>query len=310
MDPKQVFGFMERDGEPFIENAAPPLSFGSYLRNVRLERGISLEEVSYETRISLEQLLAIEQEATEYLPVQIYVTGFIKAYAKIIGADPDQALQLYKQDLRTRQPEAKIEIAREGPDLGFWLRLGIVLLVMALIGALSYFLLPKLLSQASLENTVSQENVTDAATQDYKETDAPPPAVTGADLKSTNLSDSSSGSVPNTDSEPAGLEASNTISKFAANGDRVENEPRLRGNIAKKRYVLKIQAHEETWLKIIIDNQTPAEFHLKVGDHLELPANSGYNILVGNAAGIDLRLNNRSVPVSGKSGQVVTLQLP
>jgi hypothetical protein len=50
---------------------------------------------------------------------------------------------------------------------------------------------------------------------------------------------------------------------------------------------------------------------LKPGDLLELEASSGYNLLIGNAAGVQLTLNGKPVEkFLGKSGQVVTIQIP
>ena len=43
-------------------------SFGRYLQAIRLERKISLEKVSAQTRIGLATLLMIEQEDVEGLP--------------------------------------------------------------------------------------------------------------------------------------------------------------------------------------------------------------------------------------------------
>ena len=75
-------------------------------------------------------------------------------------------------------------------------------------------------------------------------------------------------------------------------------------------YLLKINATEETWLKIIVDRNDPKEYLLNPGDHLELKATSGYNLLIGNSAGVNLQLNHRPIALEGRHGQVVTLKLP
>jgi cytoskeleton protein RodZ len=73
---------------------------------------------------------------------------------------------------------------------------------------------------------------------------------------------------------------------------------------------LAISAREETWMKIIIDGGKPKEYTLNSGDRLLLEAEVAFNLLIGNAGGVDLRLNDRPVERPGKSGQVITLQLP
>lgn len=73
---------------------------------------------------------------------------------------------------------------------------------------------------------------------------------------------------------------------------------------------LQIIALENTWIKVIIDEKESTEYNLNPGDDLELEATTGYNLLIGNAGGIKLTLNDKPVAVPGKSGQVVTIHLP
>ena len=77
-----------------------------------------------------------------------------------------------------------------------------------------------------------------------------------------------------------------------------------------EKWLLHVAAVEETWLKIIMDEKGSNEYHLNSGDELELEAVTGFNLLIGNAGGIKLTLNDKPVPISGKSGEVVTIELP
>ncbi|MBW1899651.1 MAG: DUF4115 domain-containing protein [Deltaproteobacteria bacterium] len=79
---------------------------------------------------------------------------------------------------------------------------------------------------------------------------------------------------------------------------------------APSKHRLLIQAVEETWIKIIIDGKSPEEYTLAPGDRLELEALSIFNILIGDAGGVKLTLNEKPVKLHGKSGQLTTLQLP
>jgi hypothetical protein len=71
-----------------------------------------------------------------------------------------------------------------------------------------------------------------------------------------------------------------------------------------------VSATENTWLKVVTDQGIPAEYNLKAGEHLKLEARSTFNLLIGNAGGVKLNLNNKPVNVPGKRGEVVNLQLP
>jgi hypothetical protein len=39
-------------------------------------------------------------------------------------------------------------------------------------------------------------------------------------------------------------------------------------------------------------------------------ATAGYNLLIGNASGLELKLNGEPVEISGKEGEIVNIQLP
>ncbi|MEJ2727944.1 MAG: helix-turn-helix transcriptional regulator, partial [Deltaproteobacteria bacterium] len=62
-------------------------SFGRYLQAIRLKKKISLEKISEETRIAINNLRLIEKEALEGLPDEVFVKGFLRSYARAIGAD-------------------------------------------------------------------------------------------------------------------------------------------------------------------------------------------------------------------------------
>jgi cytoskeleton protein RodZ len=75
-------------------------SFGEQLRLAREARGITLREISEQTRISTRYLEAIESDDYKRLPGGIFNKSFIKAYAKYIGFDEKEALEAYARTAR------------------------------------------------------------------------------------------------------------------------------------------------------------------------------------------------------------------
>ena len=82
------------------------------------------------------------------------------------------------------------------------------------------------------------------------------------------------------------------------------------GTVIPEILSLQITAQEDTWVKVIIDEKESTEYTLSSGDNIQLEAKTGYNLLIGNAAGVKIKLNGKPVSISGESGQVVTLHLP
>lgn len=76
-------------------------SFGEYLKRERELRNISLDEISKATRIRKYYLDAIERDEFKLLPGEAYLKGFVRAYAKHIGIDPDEAILRLESALKS-----------------------------------------------------------------------------------------------------------------------------------------------------------------------------------------------------------------
>lgn len=74
-------------------------TLGEELKHKREARGITLAEISEETRIGTRFLKAIEANNFSILPGGIFTRSFIRAYAKQVGMDEDQAISLYLQQV-------------------------------------------------------------------------------------------------------------------------------------------------------------------------------------------------------------------
>ena len=67
-------------------------SFGERLQREREMRGITLEEIADSTKIGTRSLRALEQEDFDKLPGGIFNKGFVRAYARYLGIDEEQAV--------------------------------------------------------------------------------------------------------------------------------------------------------------------------------------------------------------------------
>jgi cytoskeleton protein RodZ len=74
-------------------------TFGGELRRERLIREVSLEEISAATKISIRLLSALESSDVSRLPAPVYSRGFIRAYSRHLGLDPDEMVNAYLADV-------------------------------------------------------------------------------------------------------------------------------------------------------------------------------------------------------------------
>jgi len=78
-------------------------AFGEKLRQQREQRGISLDAISATTKISNRMLRAIEDERFDQLPGGVFNKGFVRAYARQVGLDEEEAVADYLLALRENQ---------------------------------------------------------------------------------------------------------------------------------------------------------------------------------------------------------------
>jgi cytoskeleton protein RodZ len=249
-------------------------SYGLYLQTVRVEKGISIEQVAEESRIRAEILRSIEAEDHTKLPDDVFVKGFLRIFAQVIGADPEEAVRRF--DVR-RKPVSTVEIhSRSGAEKPprLWLTLlWVAAMMVCLVGG----------TLVVYQMVVHKGQAT-----------GPHEATVKAQEDSAPAEKSSSAEMP--------AEKAETTIEATTQKSNAHEKPAV--------YALEIVCHEDTWLKIIADDARATEHQMKPGDKIEMDAETMFNLLIGNAGGVSVQLNGQPVPVPGSSGQVVNLQLP
>lgn len=82
---------------------------GQQLKEARLQKGLSLDDVQEMTKIRKRYLEAIESGDYKVLPGSFYVRAFIKTYAETVGLNPDELLEGHKKDVPAAETEATME---------------------------------------------------------------------------------------------------------------------------------------------------------------------------------------------------------
>ena len=95
---------------------------GEILREAREAKGLSLEQVYEETRITQRFLAAMEAGDYDQLPTPVHVRGYLRNYARFLALDPAPLLERYENSTRKRPalptpnpPRAPIEVAAPLP---------------------------------------------------------------------------------------------------------------------------------------------------------------------------------------------------
>jgi len=73
---------------------------GPTLKHIREMLGIDIGEVEFSTKISLQHIRNIEEDKFRFLPEEVFVKGYISAYAKCLGLDAPKVVEQYIERYR------------------------------------------------------------------------------------------------------------------------------------------------------------------------------------------------------------------
>ena len=295
-------------------------SFGEKLRKEREQRKITLDDISSTTKISTRMLRALEDEHFDELPGGVFNKGFVRAYARHIGLDEEQAITDYL-DATNQNPSgatpasvpeisavaaqaAQMERLRSLNPNGAarvpWEVLAALLLLVAIV--LVFWSYRKRASVARPEPTSQKESVSRTSSVAVGATPASGSSATPAPDSASSASRLSSGTSPDAIASPAPL--NNAAETFQLPASAGPPASLVAGSHA---FTLVIRAAEDSWLSIATDAKSPAEETLIAGQQQSIPADRRIVIKAGNVGGLVFVFNGKQLPPQGDFGEVKTL---
>jgi cytoskeleton protein RodZ len=271
-------------------------SFGQRLQREREMRGITLEEIATSTKIGTRSLRALEEEDFDQLPGGIFNKGFVRAYAKYLGIDEEQAVADYltasgegEPPLPT-PPEKKQEdytTIREGGSNGVWVALAIV----ALLGMGAY------------AGWRWYQNTQAAAESEPPAVSSPAPPSAAVQQQQPQ-GDAAATPTPTPDAGAVSATPSATPSPSAASA----TPPELKKDTKTDGFLLSIRAKQDAWVKYYVDDsETPREWTMKADEQHEIRAQRKVKLVLGNAGGVEISHNGKTLPQLGAEKQARVL---
>jgi cytoskeleton protein RodZ len=276
---------------------------GAKLRQERLSLGRSTEDVARETRISEKFLDAIEREDFERLPGLLFTRNFVRQYAQSLKLDPDPLLaELPKPDeSAVRLPEAPAPVPyNRDRQIGSFV--WFALAAAGILGAwyLSHSVRTRV---SSSPNPVASARPAPAASTPAR---TPEPVVQPQAAPSPERE-------PLQTAPPIAQTPSPPIAQTPPQpGAQTPSQPTpapdtSTGAALPVRVVLKAQ--EASWVQMSVDGKVAFTGTLQPNDTKEISANERVKIVTGNAGGLTISLNGKTLDPLGPSGQVRTVML-
>ena len=294
-----------------MTESANEKKFGSFLKEARLTKNISIEEVSKHTKIHPNILKAIEAEDVRSLGT-VYARSFIKIYAEYLGLDKEDIVRRfdglkasagssYARDSReTAAPlafkeesflfdttERLTRILKKIP----WVRIFVIVLVLFIFLGVFKFVQNKRKRPAVSEKielfktsgkkplpAQKQKKKMDVKVSQTKK--VPSPAIASEITKPTVVKFQEESKAPSTLKVPVSRQEAEKI-------------------------VLVLRAKEKTWLQVKVDGKIVFQGILAKGVAENWQAKEKIELWLGNAGVVQLEMNGRLLEKIGRPGQTL-----
>jgi cytoskeleton protein RodZ len=284
------------------------VGFGEKLQREREMRGITLDEIAKATKIGTRSLRALEQEDFNKLPGGIFNKGFVRAYARYLGIDEEQAVADYLTAIdEPESPDTEGEQLKQieanwKPSPGTveteatasashrsWWGVLVVLLVFGVLIVLAWRFGPQAIERLkarrqSHNQQIERAQQTTAAA--YQSDTASADSFTQPQLPATVT--------PAAD--PANSAASAAGDVATGNTGSTQQE-----------FVVNVRASADSWVSIKADGKTVLHGMLKASREQAIRAQGVVVLTAGNAGGVEVSFNGIPQPSLGPANKVRTV---
>jgi cytoskeleton protein RodZ len=293
--------------------------FGAFLREARERSGISLRTIATTTKISMPSLEALERNDVSRLPGGIFLRAFVRAYAKEVGLDPEEAIRRFvarfpeaaaEEELSVHEPvQERVVFGDERAASRLWRIVGwslpliLVIVFFGFGGRLSWLrdqfrTSPPRQAQQAEQSPPSPDApvLTTPATAPPQEPIAtgatPPPAAAEALAANAGGAPGTGTPAPSATQEPA-PRPSETITAEATEG----------------RFTMALTSRGRCWVTVRSNGKVIFSGTMQPGSRQDLVLGGSVSLTVGNAGAIGVELDGKPARALGTEGEVRTIRL-
>jgi len=287
------------------------LSVGETLRRARLAQGLDLCTVAAQTRINAKYLEAIESDDRKRLPSGFFYKSFVDQYAKSLSLDTQEidaeVDRVLSADAPLPLPGFESVVARNVPPITFTHRFptrrfftsaASLMLVLAGCSGVYAWWHDAQAVQGHVQAWMTSARVlaqhhaavasvkVDKPVRRHVATNVPPPSAPRQDIGPVAALPVSLA----TNTKPDHADESNLASEATSSDYKV---------------MLDLMAHEATWLSVSSDGKPVFSGTLQPNQTKTVGGKQFAKLRVGNAAGLEVRLNGKLLGPLGARGQVL-----
>ena len=276
------------------------------LKQEREKKKISLAQVASDTRISARYLECIEEGRYGDLPGGVYNRAFIKAYCESINLDPREALEHYDRQVSPSIPEKnqKTELLPLNQS-SFFIPIPILIWsIMLLISAIGLFFsrawIAELFAPYFADKPATEARYSlppESRTNPGSPVSVSPPATASESAGTDDIA---------TDNPVNALKADQTVPGGPATAVA---EPLGSDTPVDTKLRMEIVAKDSCWISVDVDGHPTSRRLMEPGEKRVFNARERLFILIGNAGGVQLKINGKPTKPLGDPGEVIKMNI-
>jgi len=273
---------------------------GEKLKDARMAKGYTLDDLQQITKIQKRYLTAIEDGRFEVLPGNFYVRAFIKQYAEVVGLDGDQLVEEYNENTDGNTNKKKRQSAETYSRLssnkgGVWETIKdslpmilIVVLIIAII--VSIYIASSQMANGNGENIINEESQeTEFITNESEQTSE----------QNSNNSETSGNEQSSENNEQSNENEGNSQTLEVESSDSTSTNYIVSGEHPETQTVeLRVPEGGSSWVSISVDGNVQEQGALQNGQSFEVEFDSNVgeiHTVIGYSPDTEVYLNDQLV---------------
>jgi cytoskeleton protein RodZ len=277
-------------------------NFGSYLKHERELRGVPLEEISGATKIHIRFLQALEDNQFDELPGEVFIKGYIRSYANIIGSDVEEMLNIYEESVGNKTENNSDSVSPSNTSAKTFLGFALIgLIVLALIFGVRFLISSKNNPPVKNAELNEKQNAKSPAPLPIKTLeDKTPLVIEDKILKESDVPvpEQSETLITELDSFKQKPDIESQVNSLAPTGN--ESQP-----VLEKPLKLTIKVKNNSWFNMTIDDFREEDFILSAGEEKSYWGNNVFRLTIGNKQDTKIILNGKNLVIPESKENVV-----
>lgn len=298
---------------------------GEILKEARIEKGYTLDDLQQITKIQKRYLQAIEDGNTDILPGRFYMRAFVKQYADIVGLDGEELLEGHLNQTSKEASEEFAEQVNAAPtrtqgksegvmsNLSEYLPTLLIFLLVAAIVVVIYFAWRQA-DSANDENSLITQDDTEQVAEPGIETDQNPDNADEADEGGDDADADADSDADNADEEdPEADEDEDTEEQTieVTSNSGADTTYEITGTHPEEQTVTLTANGGDTWVSITAGSESDAGL-LTNGQTMSVTFGSDVtqvDLVIGNAPVTDITLNDTAIQYAPEAAGIVRQDL-